>query len=122
VGCEVNLTVLPLPKGKTTGRARAPLKASPFQPVTRDFAFLVDDGVAAEQIVRAARGADKVLIVDVGVFDRFSGGALPPGKKSVAIAVTLQPVEATMSEAEIEALSAKVVAQVTKATGGVLRG
>ena len=117
----VNLTVLPLPKGKA-GRARAPLKASPFQPVTRDFAFLVDDGVAAEQIVRAARGADKVLIVDVGVFDRFSGGALPQGKKSVAIAVTLQPVEATMSEAEIEALPAKVVAQVTKATGGVLRG
>ncbi|MBL8703362.1 MAG: phenylalanine--tRNA ligase subunit beta [Rhodospirillales bacterium] len=122
VGCEVNLTVLPLPKGKAAGRARPMLKASPFQPVTRDFAFLVDDAVAAEQIVRAARGADKNLIVDVGVFDRFSGGALPQGKKSVAIAVTLQPVEATMSEAEIEALSAKVVAQVTKATGGVLRG
>lgn len=121
VGCEVNLTLLPLPRAKA-GRARPLLKASPLQPVVRDFAFVVDDAVAAEQLVRAARAADKALIADVGVFDRFSGGALPAGKKSIAIAVTLQPTEATLSEKEIEAVSAKVVAQVTKATGGVLRG
>ncbi|MCK6452210.1 MAG: phenylalanine--tRNA ligase subunit beta [Alphaproteobacteria bacterium] len=121
VGCEVNLTLLPLPRAKA-GRARPLLKASPFQPVVRDFAFVVDDAVAADQLVRAARAADKALIADVGVFDRFAGGSLPAGKKSIAIAVTLQPTEATLSEKEIEAVSAKVVAQVTKATGGVLRG
>ena len=121
VGCEVNLSLLPLPRGKA-GRARPLLKASPFQPVVRDFAFVVDDGVAADQLVRAARGADKALIAEVGVFDRFTGGSLPPGKKSIAIAVTLQPTAATLSEKEIEAVSVKVVAQVTKATGGVLRG
>jgi phenylalanyl-tRNA synthetase beta chain len=121
VGCEVNLSALPLPKARPS-RARPLLKASAFQPVVRDFAFVVDDTVPAEQLVRAARGADKAMIADVGVFDRFSGGALPPGKKSIAIAVTLQPTEATLSEAEIEAISAKVVAQVAKATGGVLRG
>ena len=121
VGCEINLSAVPLPKSKA-GRARPLLKASPFQPVVRDFAFVVDEAVPAEQLARTARGADKVLIADVSVFDRFSGGALPQGKKSIAIAVTLQPVEATMSDAEIEAVSQKIVAQVAKATGGTLRG
>ena len=121
VGCEVNLRVLPLPTSRGA-RARPLLKASAFQPVVRDFAFVVDEAVAAEALVRAARGADKALIADVTVFDRFSGGALPPGKKSVAIAVTLQPVQATLSDAEIEAVSQKIVAQVVKATGGALRG
>jgi phenylalanyl-tRNA synthetase beta chain len=121
VGCEVNLSLLPVPKAKP-GRARPLLKIPPFQPVVRDFAFLVDEAVPADLLVRAARGADKALIAEVGVFDRFAGGVLPPGKKSIAIAVTLQPTKATLSEAEIEAVSAKVVAQVTRATGGVLRG
>jgi phenylalanyl-tRNA synthetase beta chain len=121
VGCEVNLGAVPLPKGKAD-RTRPLLKASPFQPLVRDFAFVVDETVSAEQLVRAARGADKALIADVGVFDRFSGGALPQGKKSIAIAVTLQPVQATLSDAEIEAVSQKIVAQVAKATGGTLRG
>jgi len=110
-----------VPKAKP-GRARPLLKIPPFQPVVRDFAFLVDEAVPADLLVRAARGADKALIAEVGVFDRFAGGVLPPGKKSIAIAVTLQPTKATLSEAEIEAVSAKVVAQVTRATGGVLRG
>ena len=79
MGCEVNLTLLPLPKARAS-RARPLLKVSPFQPVVRDFAFVVDDQVAAEQLVRAARGADKALIADVGVFDRFTGGSLPPVK------------------------------------------
>jgi phenylalanyl-tRNA synthetase beta chain len=121
VGCEVNLSAVPLPKGKA-GRTRPLLKASAFQPLVRDFAFVVDEAVSAEQLVRAARGADKALIADVGVFDRFAGGALPPGKKSIAIAVTLQPVQATLGDAEIEAVSQKIVAQVAKATGGTLRG
>ena len=118
---EVFLDAPPLPKAKAT-KARPPLKLSPFQPVERDFAFLVDEGVEAEKIVRAARNADKALITGARVFDLYAGKGVAEGKKSIAIAVTLQPVERTLTDAEIEAVSAKIVAQVVKATGAVLRG
>jgi phenylalanyl-tRNA synthetase beta chain len=118
---EVFLDAPPLPKAKAT-KARPPLKLSPFQPVERDFAFIVDWEVEAEKIVRAARNADKALITAARVFDVYSGKGVPAGKKSLAIAVTLQPVDRTLTDAEIEAASAKIVAQVTKATGAVLRG
>jgi phenylalanyl-tRNA synthetase beta chain len=118
---EVFLDAPPLPKAKAT-KARAPLKLSPFQPVERDFAFLVDDSVEAEKLVRAARNADKALISGARVFDLYAGKGVAEGKKSIAIAVTLQPLERTLTDAEIEAVSAKIVAQVTKATGAVLRG
>ncbi len=71
--------------------------------------------------MRAAEGADRKLIAGVSVFDVFSGATLGAGKKSVAIEVVLQPTEATLTEAAIEALAAKVVAEVEKATGGTLR-
>ena len=118
---EVFLEAPPLPKAKAT-KARPPLKLSPFQPVERDFAFLVDEGVDAEKLVRAARNADKALIAGARVFDLYAGKGVAEGKKSIAIAVTLQPVERTLTDAEIEAVSAKIVAQVAKATGAVLRG
>ncbi len=118
---EVFLDAPPLPKAKAT-KARPPLKLSPFQPVERDFAFLVDESVEAEKIVRAARNADKTLITGARVFDLYAGKGVAEGKKSLAIAVTLQPVERTLTDAEIEAVSAKIVAQVVKATGAVLRG
>ena len=118
---EVFLDAPPLPKAKAT-KARPPLKLSPFQPVERDFAFLVDEGVEAEKLVRAARNADKALITGARVFDLYAGKGVAEGKKSLAIAVTLQPVERTLTDAEIEAVSAKIVAQVVKATGAVLRG
>jgi phenylalanyl-tRNA synthetase beta chain len=118
---EVFLDAPPLPKAKAT-KARPPLKLSPFQPVERDFAFLVDDSVEAEKIVRAARNADKALITGARVFDLYAGKGVAEGKKSIAIAVTLQPVERTLTDAEIEAVSARIVAQVVKATGAVLRG
>ena len=113
-------TVAP-PKAQK-GHARAGLAASNLQAVTRDFAFEMAVDVSAVQAVRAARGADKNLIADVRVFDVFTGGALPEGMKSMALEVTLQPVEATLTDAEIEALSAKITAAVEKATGGKLRG
>ena len=113
VGCEVNLSLLPVPKAKP-GRARPLLKIPPFQPVVRDFAFLVDEAVPADLLVRAARGADKALIAEVGVFDRFAGGVLPPGKKSIAIAVTLQPREKTMTDEEIDALGRRIVAEARR--------
>ena len=111
-----------LPPEKRKARARAALDASDLLPVKRDFAFIVDDGIEAGAIVRAAAGADKALITDVGVFDVFTGAALGEGRKSIAIEVTLQPAEKTLTDAEIDAVSEKVVAAVTKATGAEIRG
>ena len=111
---------IPAPKVKTAARPALTLHA--LQAVERDFAFVVDERVETINIVNAAQGADKALISDVRVFDEFIGGALGEGKKSVAITVRLQPVEATLKEAEIEAVAAKIVEKVAKATGGALRG
>ena len=97
------------------------LKLSAFQPLERDFAFVVDEAVAADDVIRAARGGDKALIADIGVFDLYQGKGIEDGKKSVAIKVTLQPVEATLTDEQIEAVSAKIVANVEKRTGGSLR-
>ncbi len=120
-GFEIYLENLPRPKdGKSA--MRPPLTLSAFQPVERDFAFIVDDGVAADDLAKAAAAADKKLISGVRVFDEFQGGDLEAGKKSLAIAVTLQPTEATLTDEEIEAVSRKVVANVAKHTKGVLRG
>jgi phenylalanyl-tRNA synthetase beta chain len=91
-------------------------------PLERDFAFVVDRAVKAADIVRAAQGADKALIAGVDVFDVYEGAGVPEGQKSVAIAVRLQPREKTLAEAEIEAVAARIVADVTKKTGGILRG
>jgi phenylalanyl-tRNA synthetase beta chain len=117
---EVFLDAPPPPKARPT-KARPPLKLSAFQPVERDFAFLVDESVPAEQLVRAARNADKGLISCARAFDLYAGKGVPEGKKSIAIAVTLQPVERTLTDAEIEAVSTRIVAQVAKATGAQLR-
>ena len=111
---------IPVPKSRTATRPALVLQE--LQPVERDFAFVVDAGVEALALVNAAMGADKVLIADVRVFDQFVGGSLGEGKKSLAIAVRLQPVGSTLKEAEIDAVSAKIVDKVNKATGGVLRG
>ena len=106
-------------KGKTT---RAALNQSDLQAVERDFAFVVDADVEALTLVNAAAGADKALIENVRVFDEFIGGSLGEGKKSLAITVRLQPTDKTLKEKDIEAVSAKIIAKVTKATGGELRG
>jgi len=120
VAFEVFLDAIPLPRA---GRQkRSLLELSPFQPVSRDFAFLVDEHVPAEKVIRAARGADKALIAEVALFDVYRGKGVEAGKKSLAIAVTLQPRQATLTDQEIEAVAAKVVAQVGAATGGTLRG
>ena len=98
------------------------LELSPFQPVTRDFAFVVERNVKAADIVRAAQNVDRKLIANITVFDVYEGKGIDPGKKSIAIAVTIQPREKTMTDAEIDALAARIVAEVGKRTGGVLRG
>jgi phenylalanyl-tRNA synthetase beta chain len=120
VAFEVILERIPEPKAKPT-RAKPALDLSPFQPVERDFAFVVERNVKAADIVRAAQAADRKLVTGVTVFDVYEGAGIEPGKKSIAIAVTLQPREKTMTDAEIDALAAKIVAEVGKKTGGVLR-
>jgi phenylalanyl-tRNA synthetase beta chain len=97
------------------------LDLSAFQPVSRDFAFIVDRGVKAGDIVRSAQAADKKLITDVAVFDVYEGKGIDPDRKSIAIAVTIQPREKTLTDQEIDAVAAKIVAEVTKKTGGILR-
>ena len=101
---------------------QAVLELSAFQPVSRDFAFIVDRKVKAGDIVRAAQGVDSKLITGVTVFDVYEGKGIDPDKKSIAIAVTLQPREKTLTDQEIDAVAAKIVAEVTKKTGGTLRG
>ncbi len=120
VGFEVILERIPEPKTKTT-RAKPALELSPFQPVERDFAFVVERSVKAADVVRAAQSVDRKLITAVSVFDLYEGKGIEPGKKSIAIAVTIQPRDKTMTDAEIEALAAKIVAEVGKRAGGVLR-
>jgi phenylalanyl-tRNA synthetase beta chain len=121
VGFEIVLGALPAPRAKAT-RARPALDSSDLMAVTRDFAFIVDEDVQAQDILRAARGADKTLISDVSVFDVFAGANLGGGRKSVAIEVTLQPRERTLTDEEIDAVGQRIVAAVQKATGGTLRG
>jgi phenylalanyl-tRNA synthetase beta chain len=121
VAFEVILDRIPEPKAKAT-RAKPPLELSPFQPVVRDFAFIVDRAVKAADLVRAAQGADRKLIAGVTVFDVYEGTGIDPGKKSLAITVTLQPREKTLTDEEIEAVAQKIVAEVGKRAGGVLRG
>ncbi len=102
-------------------RRRAPPDLPSFQPVRRDFAFLVDATVPAETVLRAARGAERTLIAGVALFDVFDGASLPAGKRSLAVEVTFQPRDRTLTEAELEAAAGKVVAAVAKAAGAVLR-
>ena len=90
--------------------------------MVRDFAFVMDADIPAEKALRAVRTADKDLVAGAEVFDVYAGDNLGAGKKSLAIAVTLQPVEATLTDDRIEAVAKKIVAAVEKATGGTLRG
>lgn len=120
-GFEVYLDAIPESKAKPT-RTKPRLDLSAFQAVKRDFAFVVDRTVEAGSLVKAATGADKKLIAGVSVFDVFEGAALGDGKKSVAIEVSIQPTERTLTDEDFEALSGRIVENVKKQTGGVLRG
>jgi phenylalanyl-tRNA synthetase beta chain len=124
VAFTVLVAAVPFPKVKTP--TRPALTISDLQAVDRDFAFVVDNGVEALTAVQAAQGADKVLIESVRVFDQFTGekaeAQMGQGKKSIALTVRLQPTTATLTDADIEAVSKKIVEKVTKATGGSLRG
>jgi phenylalanyl-tRNA synthetase beta chain len=119
-GFEIFVDAMPEPKKKAT-RTKPALDLSPFQAVRRDFAFVVDKTVEAGAIVRAASGADRKLIAAVNVFDVFEGASLGEGRKSIAIEVVIQPVDKTLTDEDFEALTAKIVGNVVKTTGGTLR-
>jgi phenylalanyl-tRNA synthetase beta chain len=121
VGFEIVLDNLPAPRKKAS-KARGNLIASDLQSVERDFAFVVEADVTSDQLTKAALGADKSLIEKVSIFDVFEGESIGEGRKSIAFSVTLQPKEKTLTESQIEAVSQKVIAAVSKATGGSLRG
>jgi phenylalanyl-tRNA synthetase beta chain len=114
---EIILDALPAPKTK----GNAQFTASPFQAIERDFAFVVDRSVTAGEIIRAVKNAERALLDNVTLFDVYEGNGVPDGKKSVAIAVRLQPKDKTLTDAEIEAIAKKIVDGVAKATGASLR-
>ncbi|MEK4033561.1 phenylalanine--tRNA ligase subunit beta [Methylocystis sp. IM3] len=117
---EIVLDVLPAPKAKPT-RIKPKLELADLQPLSRDFAFILDRNAPAGDLVKAVAGADKALIADVSVFDIYEGVGVPEGKKSVGVAVTLQPREKTLTDAEIEAVAQKIVTEAEKKTGATLR-
>ncbi|GJL85906.1 MAG: phenylalanine--tRNA ligase beta subunit [Micavibrio sp.] len=119
VGFEVFLQSIP--ESKRKGTAKKLLKLAPLQPLSRDFSFLVDDSVSANDIVRAAKTADKNLIADAYVFDIYTGKGVDDGKKSVALNVTIQPKDKTLTDEELEALSKEITDNVSMKTGGTLR-
>lgn len=110
-----------IPEAKPKGKARATFLPSPYQASERDFAFVVDAKVSAEEILRAAKGAERALVERVDVFDVYEGKGVPDGKKSIAITVRIQPKDKTLTDAELEAIAQKIVAAVSQATGAVLR-
>ncbi|MBL4588878.1 MAG: phenylalanine--tRNA ligase subunit beta [Alphaproteobacteria bacterium] len=120
VGFEIFLEKIP--KLRKKGTARPLLKASTLQPISRDFAFLVDQHVEANTLIRAAKAADKKLISDANIFDVYVGKNIEDGKKSVALSITLQPTEQTLTDKEIEGVGQKIIDAVAQKTGGILRG
>lgn len=117
---EVFIDAVPPEKAKS--RTRPPLPVADLMAVHRDFAFVVDRGVAAGDVVKAAQAADKKLISSITLFDVFEGASLGTEKKSLAFEVTLQPTERTLTDEEIDAVGKRIIAEVKKATGGEIRG
>jgi phenylalanyl-tRNA synthetase beta chain len=121
-GFEIWLEAIPEPKRKSAIKTRAALSLSPFMPLSRDYAFLVDGAKAAGDLVKAIQGADKALIASARVFDVYTGAGVPEGSKSVAVEVAIQPVDHTLTDAEIDGLSGRIIAAAEKAVGAKLRG
>lgn len=119
VAFELFLDRIPAPKSKSA--AKPLLKASPYQAVERDFAFLSNDNVLAADILRHIRASEQKLIQDVRIFDVYKGKGVEDGKQSVAVSVTLQAPDRTLTDEEIEAASKRIIEAAGKGFGGVLR-
>jgi len=121
VAFELTLDAIPAPKLRAT-KTKPKLELSEFMPLRRDFAFLVDRSVKAADLIKAAQAGERQLLTHVSVFDVYEGSGIPADKKSVALEVTLQPRDKTLTEAEIDEISAKIVGEIGKKTGASLRG
>jgi len=121
VGFEAFIDSIPLPKKKKSGTAKPLLEIPQFQPVSRDFAFIVDQNTDTEDIVRAAKSADKELVVGVDIFDIYESEGVEDGKKSVALNVTIQPRDKTLTDTDIESISNRIINNVNSKTGGQIR-
>ena len=121
VAFELTLDDVPAPKTRST-KAKPKLELPDLMPLERDFAFIVDYSVPSSDVLKAAQSADRVLVTNVSLFDVYGGSGIAAGKKSLALAVTLQPRAKTLTDAEIAAVCAKIIAEVGKKTGGSLRG
>ena len=117
---EVFLDRIPLPRA-TNSKAKKKLELSQFQPVDKDFAFVVNKSVKATDLMAAARVSDRTHITDVRIFDVYEGDNLPEGKKSIALSVTFQPTDKTFSEQEIEFLMEKVISECGAKCGAQIR-
>ena len=111
-----------IPLSRSSGTAKPLLKLEVLQAVARDFAFVVGSDVTAAKLIKAVKDADKNLIRDVSVFDVYEGDKVEAGKKSLAVSVTMQPTDKTLTDAEIEAVAGRITASVSKSVGAVLRG
>lgn len=118
--CEIFLDRIPQSRSKG-GKTKAELSLSNLQPLVRDFSFIVDKEKLAAELVRAAKAADKKLITEVKVFDVFEGGSLEDGKKAIGLEITIQPYDKSLTDADIEELSQKIINMVAKSTGAILR-
>ena len=120
VGFELFFQRVPAPKDK--GPAKPLLSLNALQPLGRDFAFIVDEAVSADALMRAVKAGGKPFVSAVSVFDVYAGDKIEAGKKSLAISVTIQPQKATLVDAEIVEISDKIIASVAKNCGGTIRG
>jgi phenylalanyl-tRNA synthetase beta chain len=120
-GFEIALNDIPVTKSKAT-KAKSKAELLEFMPLQRDFAFVVDRTISAGEVVKAAWRGDRTLVAGVEVFDVYEGAGIAEGRKSVAISVTLQPRDKTLTEAEIDAVAGRIVAAVAQETGATLRG
>ncbi len=120
VACEIDLDAIPERRAKTLSKGA--MEITDLQPLTRDFAFVLEKDIPAGTLIRAAHGADKSLITNVTLFDHFEGESLGPDKKSLAIEVTLQPKDKTLTDEEIDEVADKIIKAVNKTTGGEIRG
>lgn len=111
-----------VPAAKKKGTEKPLLKINPLQPLFRDFAFIVDESTSAEDLIRAAKSADKKLITDAYIFDVYAGKGMEDGKKSLALTITIEPQDKTLTDEEIDAVMQAVIGNVVTKTGGVLRG
>ena len=122
VGFELDLDALPKPTRQGRHGHGRRWKSWPYPPVDRDFAFIVDEAVTADALLKAMRQAEKKLIRELRLFDVYRGQGVEPGKKSLAVAVRLQSRERTLTEAEVEPVARRIVEAAAKAVGAVLRG